>query len=70
MNTKKISLAYLLAIYLKFNAPSITFHSSTKFSLQKKIVGLQEKYWTKAWKKEEKERFMSPSLLSKFQVQN
>jgi len=48
MNTKKISLAYLLAIYLKFNAPSITFHSSTKFSLQKKIVGLQEKYWTKA----------------------
>jgi len=40
VNTKNISLAYLLANYLKFNAPSSIFHSSTK--LQKELMGCKK----------------------------
>jgi len=39
VNTKNISLAYLLANYLKFNAPSFIFYSSTKYLLQKELLG-------------------------------
>jgi len=42
VNTKNISLAYFLANYLKFNAPSSIFHSSTKYLLQKELMGCKK----------------------------
>jgi len=42
VNTKNISLAYLLANYFKFNAPSFISHSSTKYLLQKELMGCKK----------------------------
>jgi len=42
VNTKNISLAYLLANYLKFNAPSFIFYSSTKYLLPKELLGCKK----------------------------
>jgi len=42
MNTKNISLAYLLANYLKFNAPTFISYSSTKYLLQKELMGCKK----------------------------
>jgi len=68
VNTKNISLVHLLAIYLKFNAPSFIFYSSTNF--QKRVIGLQEKYWTKVPCKKKKERIKrkiyEPKYIIKF----
>jgi len=42
VNTKNISHAYLLANYLKFNAPSFIFYFSTNLLLQKKLLGCKK----------------------------
>jgi len=42
VNAKNISLAYLLANYLKFIAPSSIFHSSTKYLLQNELMGCKK----------------------------
>jgi hypothetical protein len=42
VDTKNISLAYLLANYLKINAPSSIIHSSTKYLFQKQLMGFKK----------------------------
>jgi len=69
VNTKNISLAYLLANYLKFNAPSSIFHSSTKYLLQKELMGCKKNSIQK-FHERKKKIFMSLSFLPKFQVQS
>jgi len=44
----------LLANYLKFKAPGITFYSSTKFSLQKELLGCKKIIGQKIHKKKKK----------------
>jgi len=39
---QNISLAYLLANYLKFNTPSFIFYSFTKYLLQKELLGCKK----------------------------
>jgi len=54
VNTKNIYLAYFLADYLKFNAPTSIFHSSTKYLLQKDLMGCNKNSGQKFHKRKKK----------------
>ena len=56
VNIKNISFVHLLAIYLKFNAPSFIFHSTRKFLLQKELLGCKKNNGQKSHVKKERER--------------
>jgi len=62
VNTKNISLPYLLANYLKFNAPSTIFHSTTKYLLQKELMGCKKK---NSSIKERKRKIYEPKFVIK-----
>jgi len=56
VNTKNIFLAYLLANYLKFNAPSFFFYSSTKFLLQKELLAVGKLFDKSSMKERRKKK--------------
>jgi len=65
VNTKNISLAYLLANYLKFNAPSSIFHSSTKYLLQKELMGCKKNSGQNFHERKKRRKIYEPKFVIK-----
>jgi len=65
VNTKNISLAYLLANYHKFNAPSFIIYSSTKFLLQKELLGCKKIIGQKSHIRKRKRKIYEPNFIIK-----
>jgi len=71
VNTKNISLAYLLANYLKFSAPSFIFFYYTKYLLQKEMLGCKKIIGQSSMKgRGKKRKIYEPKFIIKFQVQS
>jgi len=65
VNTKNISLAYLLTNYLKFNAPSSIFYPSTKYLLQKELMGCKKNSGQKFHERKKKRNIYEPKFVIK-----